>query len=90
MAHLSVEPCTPISFEFGYLQNGEALNINYIDNSLKELDIPLELLLNIHLMRCNSDYQLDCTTPGGLVTDFNAWDRSLSLEELMDWTRVCK
>ena len=32
---------------------------------------------------------MDCTAPGGMVTDFNMWDRAMGDKELVDWT-TCK
>ena len=68
------------------LQNGDFLNVNYVDENLKDLEIPLSLLMKVYLLRCNNNYDLDCTTPGGMVTDFNMWDRSFTPKELQDWT----
>ena len=70
-------------------QNGEFLNINYVDDNLSELKVPKELLLKVYLMRCANDFQEDCTTPGAMATDFNIWDRSLGDKDLVDWTS-CK
>ena len=61
----------------------------FIDENLSQLEIPLELLLKVHLLRCSNDYDLVCTTPGGMVTDFNIWDRALAMNEIKDWT-TCK
>ena len=57
-----------------------------MDENLKDLEIPLSLLMKVYLLRCNNNYDLDCTTPGGMVTDFNMWDRSFTPKELQDWT----
>ena len=71
------------------IQNGEFLNINFVDEDLSELEIPIDLLLKVHLLRCTNDYELTCTTPGGMVTDFNIWDRAFAVAEMRDWT-TCK
>ena len=71
-----------------HLQNGEFLNINFVDENLSELRIPKNLLLSVFLMRCVWD-RPDCTNPGGMTTDFNIWDRSMDDDELVDWT-TCK
>ena len=68
------------------LQNGDFLNVNFVDENLKDLEVPLSLLLKVYLLRCNNAYELDCTTPGGMVTDFNMWDRAFTPEDLQDWT----
>ncbi len=69
-----------------YPQNGKAMNINFLDESLSELKIPRELAYKVHLMGCNNNFTRDCTAPGGLVTEFNLWDRGLSLQEMKEWT----
>ena len=68
------------------LQNGDFLNVNFVDENLKDLEVPLSLLMKVYLLRCNNAYDLDCTTPGGMVTDFNMWDRAFPPEDLKDWT----
>ena len=70
-------------------QNGEFLNINFIDENLKDLTVPTELLLKVYLMRCANDYEKDCTAPGAMATDFNIWSRSFDDRELIEWTS-CK
>lgn len=68
-------------------QNGEMLNVNYeIESHLAELSVPLGLLRKVHLMQCLSKNTAECTMPGGIITDFNIWDRAFSEEELMHWT----
>ena len=66
-------------------QNGQFLNINFVDKNLAELKVPKELLLRVFLMRCISG-RTDCNNPGSMVTDFNMWDRSLGDDELIKWT----
>lgn len=65
------------------------MNINFVDDNLRDLVIPSELFLKIYLLRCHTDL-VDCTTPGGRITDFHAWDRPFSLEELQHWTVACE
>lgn len=83
VVNLIYEPQTKL---IAILQNGDFLNVNYVDENLKDLEIPLSLLMKVYLLRCNNNYDLDCTTPGGMVTDFNMWDRSFTPKELQDWT----
>ena len=70
-------------------QNGEFLNINLVDDNLENMKVPKELLFKVYIMRCASNFEVDCTAPGGMATDFNYWDRALSDKELKDWT-TCK
>ena len=78
---------------FPQQQNGEFLNINFDeknpDDNLENMKVPKELLYKVYIMRCASNFQVDCTAPGGMATDFNYWDRALSDKELRDWT-TCK
>ena len=71
------------------LQNGEFLNVNYTDENLKDLKVPVDLLLKVHIMTCPNDFEKDCTAPGAQATDFNIWSRSFNDQELIDWTS-CK
>ena len=71
-----------LSFTF---QNGQFLNINFVDKNVAELKVPKELLLRVFLLGCISG-RTDCNNPGSMVTDFNMWDRSLGDDELTKWT----
>ena len=51
--------------------------------------IPPDFLTKVYLGRCAFDYKPGCTTPGGLITDFNIWNRALTEQEAVDWTS-CK
>ena len=63
------------------------LSINYErDVHLLDMTVPLELLQKVLLMRCLTGSKADCTMPGGLITDFNIWDRSFSVEDMQKWT----
>ena len=66
------------------------LNVNYErDVHLMDMTVPLELLQKVLLMRCLLTGKPDCTMPGGLITDFNIWDRSFSADDMQKWT-TCK
>ena len=64
-----------------------------MDDNLSDLKISKELLLKASLMSCGNkpveEQTKDCTTPGGMATDFNIWDRAMGDTELIDWT-TCK
>ena len=60
--------------------------MNKVDPVLANLTVPLDVLLKVHLMRCNNDFVKDCTAPGGQITDFNIWDREFTFEEQVNWT----
>ena len=38
------------------------------------------------MARCSYNYTVACSAPEGKITDFNVWDRALTLQEAMDWT----
>ena len=68
-------------------KNGKMLNVNYErDVHLSDMTVPLELLQKVVLMRCLLGSKSDCTMPGGLITDFNIWDRSFSAHDMIQWT----
>ena len=63
------------------------LNVNYErDSNLLDMRVPLELLQKVLLMRCLLQSVPDCTMPGGLITDFNIWDRSFTADNMQRWT----
>jgi hypothetical protein len=70
-------------------QNGDLLNINFIDNNLRDVQIPLELLQKVYLLRCSNGFDPACTTPGGTITDFNIWDSAMTADDMKEWT-TCK
>ena len=68
-------------------KNGRLLSVNFEkDNNLRDLTVPLELIHKVLLMRCPWGNMPDCTMPGGMITDFNIWDRSFSAEDMKKWT----
>ena len=71
-----------VSFPF---QNGQFLNINFVDKNVAELKVPKDLLLRVFLLGCVED-RINCNNPGSMVTDFNMWNRSLGDDELIKWT----
>ena len=69
------------------LKNGRLLSVNFErDVHLQDMTVPLELIHKVLLMRCPSGDMPDCTMPGGMITDFNIWDRSFSSEDMKKWT----
>ena len=65
------------------LKNGRLLSVNFErDVHLQDMTVPLELIHKVLLMRCPSGDMPDCTMPGGMITDFNIWDRSFSSEDM--------
>ncbi len=69
-------------------QNGDLISIDFDrDENLSELQLSLDLLLNVYLLRCPNDYEKECTSPGGVVTDFNMWgSEALTVEDMKSWT----
>ena len=55
------------------------------DDRLSDMTVPIELIQKVYLMGCNFE-DPDCSMPGGVITDFNIWDRSFSSSDLQAWT----
>ncbi|CAM6054348.1 unnamed protein product [Sphagnum tenellum] len=62
------------------VKDGKAMNINKEDPLMTGVEIPSNFL---------SRTFIGGTSPEGQMSDFNIWDRTLSLQELQDWTS-CK
>ena len=62
------------------------MNMNRSEPNLVNTKIPPNFLTKVHIGRCAFGYKGGCTTPGGLFTDFNVWDRAFSEEEAIEWT----
>jgi hypothetical protein len=56
---------------------------------MTEVVLREDFLQHVYIARCNFDFKMTCSGPEGEISDFNIWDRALSLEELEDWT-TCK
>ena len=65
------------------------MNMNASQPNLVDTVIPRDFLTKLYVGRCAFDFKGGCTTPGGLFTDLNVWDRALSVEEATQWTS-CK
>ncbi len=78
-----LHPCCKLN-RYIYLQDGEPLNINF--PPLPDVNIPPNFLSKIYLARCSFNYTAACSAPEGKITDFNVWDKALSLQEAKDWT----
>lgn len=68
------------------VKDGRAMNLNNVDLSVKDVQIPGDFLSKVYLARCSFDYKGTCSSPEGQISDFNVWDRALKLSELEDWT----
>lgn len=62
------------------------MNINYADPAMTGVVFPPNFLSKVYIGRCSFDFKQTCSTPEGQLTDFNMWDRALSLKEMEDWT----
>ena len=56
-----------------------------VNPSFTEVNATTELLLNVNLLKKIKDDD-KCIAPGASITDFNIWDRSMSVEEMVAWT----
>ena len=68
------------------VQDGVTLNIDFVDPLLKSVVIPGDFLNKTYVGRCSYDYKAGCSNPGGMIADFNVWDRALTEKEMHDWT----
>ena len=68
------------------LQDGEPMKVPGGVNPLfTEVNATTELLLKVNLLKCIKDHD-QCIAPGAAITDFNIWDKSTSVEEMVAWT----
>ena len=67
------------------------MSINGPDPEMTLVDIPERFLQHIYIGSCSyiNLKNFGCSSPEGLITDFNIWDKFLSTKELEDWT-TCK
>lgn len=70
-------------------QDGGTLNIDFEDPLLKNVKIPSDFLNKTYIGRCPYDFKGGCSNPGGMLSDFNIWDRALTEEQMKSWT-TCK
>ena len=65
-------------------KDGKITNINFVDERLRNVMLPLDFLDMIYVGRCWDDeiYSLH----NGEITDVNIWNRALSLDEILGWT----
>ena len=68
------------------LQDGEPMKVpSGINPLFTEVNATTELLLKVNLLKCIKDHD-QCIAPGAAITEFNIWDRSTSVEEMVAWT----
>ena len=60
-------------------------NINHVDESVRNAQVPEDLLDSIYVGRCVSDTEY-CSVHSGSFTDVNIWNRALSVDEMIRWT----
>ena len=68
------------------LQNGKFLNVNHVEQNIKDIEVSSSVLRNVYLGRCEINKNEACTAPRGEFTDFNVWLEDLSDVELIEWT----
>ena len=73
---------------FTVVKDGVVTNQNSVQDGLRDVLIPENLLDLIYVGRCAEEEQ-SCSVHGGDITDVNLWNRALSLQEMIDWTS-CK
>lgn len=69
--------------------NGEATNVNHVEERLANVTLPKDLLSKVYLGMCVNHDKDPCSKHAGKFTDFNVWDRALTEQEMLTWT-TCK
>ncbi len=83
-----VSTCTDCAHQLGEpgnAQDGYPLNLNHPEPLLSQMSLPEDFLDHVYVGRCLSDTP-GCSSPEGEYSDLNVWSRSLTEEELSDWT----
>ena len=70
----------PVSFK-----DGSVTNINHVDENVRNVLVPEDMLDSIYVGRCVSDKEY-CSVHAGSFTDVNIWNRALSNNEMIRWT----
>ena len=58
---------------------------NGTNPSFTEVNATTKLLLKVNLLKCIKDND-KCIAPGASIADFNIWDTSTSVGEMVAWT----
>ena len=59
--------------------------INHVDENVRNVSVPEDMLDSIYVGRCVSDIEY-CSIHNGSFTDVNIWNRALGINEIMRWT----
>jgi len=70
------------------VKDGKPLNVNFADPILANVTIDHNFYEGTYLGGCPEGV-VGCSIPGGQITDFNIWNVSKTIKELMEWTS-CK
>ena len=62
------------------------MNVNYSDPAIADVVIPTDFLQKVYLGRCSFDFSNACSSPQGMMADFNVWSEFKSDAYLVDWT----
>lgn len=69
-----------------FVKDGKLMPIMTITEEMKTLEFPEDILSKVYLASCALDYKGGCTGPEGEVSDFNMWDRTLTVDEMIGFT----
>ena len=72
-----------------FVKDGKPLNLNHRIEMLNDVQIPPDFLNKTYLGRCSFDFKKTCSAPELEIADYNVWDRSLSVVEMVEFT-TCK
>ena len=67
-------------------------NVNFVDQRLRDLEIPSDILDRIYIGRCEGygpKKWWACSRHLGEITDVNFWSKAKTVTEMIKWTN-CK
>ena len=60
-------------------------NIDTVNEILINKTVHKDILKWVYIGRCNFD-NINCGSPGMMVTDLNIWDKDLKKNDMEEWT----
>ena len=66
-------------------KDGRVTTINHVDENVRNVLVPEDMLDSIYVGRCFSDTEY-CSIHNGSFTDVNIWNRAFSINEMIRWT----
>ena len=73
-----------------FVKDGKLMIVNYAKGQLNELNFPRDVMSYIYIGKCAFEFQGSCTGPEGELSDFNMWNKALSVQEMIAFTSCRK